>query len=188
MATHTDDFWYYAKPDPEGAKKLLAKAGYPNGFDVDLTVPQEDQARVDAATWIQSGLADIGVKVKVNALPNAQYNDLLNNNKLAFYIFEWYSWGNDPAFQFTWNFKCKQGTNYAKYCDPKLDDIIAQLVTTRDPAKRNDISKQGQKMINDAAPWIYLYAPQWVVATRSNVQGISLFNDLTLRYAYLGKK
>lgn len=188
MATHTDDYWYYAKPDVEGAKKLLADAGLANGFDVDLTVPQEDQARVDAATWIQSGLADIGVKVKVNALPNAQYNDLLNNNKLPFYIFEWYSWGNDPAFQFTWNFKCKQGTNYSHYCDPKLDDIISQLVTTRDPAKRNDISKEGQKMVNDAAPWIYLYSPQWVVATRSNVQGISLFNDLTLRYAYIGKK
>ncbi len=188
MPTHTDDYWYYAKPDVEGAKKLLADAGYPNGFDVDLTVPQEDQARVDAATWIQSGLADIGVKVKVNAVPTAQYNDLLNNNKLPFYIFEWYSWGNDPAFQFTWNFKCGQGTNYSKYCDPKLDDIISQLITTRDPAQRNQISAQGQKMVNDAAPWIYLYSPQWVVATRSNVQGISLFNDLTLRYAYIGKK
>ncbi|MGE5137912.1 MAG: ABC transporter substrate-binding protein [Rudaea sp.] len=188
MATHTDDYWYYDKPDLAAAKKLLADAGYPNGFDVELTVPQEDQARVDSATWIQSGLADIGVKVKVNALPNAQYNDLLNNNKLAFSIFEWYSWGNDPAFQFTWNFKCKQGTNYSKFCDPKLDDLIQQLITTRDPAQREAISKQGQKLVNDAAPWIYLYAPQWIVATRSNVQGISLFNDLTLRYAYIGKK
>ncbi len=188
MPTHTDEFWTYTQPDVEGAKKLLTAAGYANGFDVELTVPQEDQARVDSATWIQSALADINVRVKINALPNAQYNDLLNNDKLSFYIFEWYSWGNDPAFQFTWNFKCKQFTDYSRFCDPKLDDIISQLIATRDPAKRDAISKQGQKLVNEANPWIYLYAPQWIVATRKNVSGIALFNDLTLRYGYIGKK
>ena len=42
-------------------------------------------------------------------------------------------------------------------------------------------------MVQEEVPWIYLYAPEWIIATRSNVSGIALFNDLTLRYAFLGK-
>ncbi len=88
----------------------------------------------------------IGVTVKVNALPVAQYNTLLNamdaNGKhtLPFYIFEWYSWGNDPAFQFTWNFKCGQFTNYSNMCNKELDQIIADLTLSRDPAERQALS------------------------------------------------
>lgn len=195
MVTHTNEFFTYDKGTVAEAKALLTAAGYPNGFSVDLVVPQEDQARVDSATWIQSGLATIGVTVKVNALPIAQYNELLNavdaNGKhtLPFYIFEWYSWGNDPAFQFTWNFKCGQFTNYANICNPELDKIIADLTLNRDPAQREALSKRGQQIVvQELVPWIYLYAPEWIIATRSNVTGIALFNDLTLRYAFLGKK
>lgn len=195
MATHTDEFFTYNQATVEEAKALLTEAGYPDGFTVDLVVPQEDQARVDSATWIQSGLAEIGVTVNVNALPVAQYNELLNamdangNHTLPFYIFEWYSWGNDPAFQFTWNFKCGQFTNYSMTCNKELDDIISQLTLSRDPAEREELSRRGQEIVvQEEVPWIYLYAPEWIIATRSNVNGIALFNDLTLRYAFLGKE
>jgi peptide/nickel transport system substrate-binding protein len=195
MVTHTKDFFTYDKGTVEEAKALLTAAGYPKGFTVDLVVPQEDQARVDSATWIQSGLATIGVTVNINALPVAQYNELLNamdaNGKhtLPFYIFEWYSWGNDPAFQFTWNFKCGQFTNYSMTCNTELDKIIADLTLSRDPAERESLSRRGQEIVvKEEVPWIYLYAPEWIIATRSNVSGIALFNDLTLRYAFLGKK
>jgi peptide/nickel transport system substrate-binding protein len=194
MVTHTDEFFTYPQGTVDEAKAMLAAAGYPNGFTVDLVVPQEDQARVDSATWIQSGLAQIGVTVNVNALPIAQYNELLNamdeggKHNLPFYIFEWYSWGNDPAFQFTWNFKCGQFTNYANMCNEELDQIIADLTLSRDPAERQVLSTRGQEIVvQEEVPWIYLYAPEWIIATRSNVSGIALFNDLTLRYAFLGK-
>ena len=194
MVTHTDEFFTYPEGTVEEAKALLTAAGYPDGFTVDLTVPQEDQARVDSATWIQSGLAEIGVTVNVNALPVAQYNELLNGmdeggkHNLPFYIFEWYSWGNDPAFQFTWNFKCGQFTNYSNTCNEELDQIIADLTLSRDPAERQALSTRGQEIVvQEEVPWIYLYAPEWIIATRSNVSGIALFNDLTLRYAFLGK-
>ena len=195
MVTHTDEFFTYDQATVDEAKALLAEAGYPNGFTVDLVVPQEDQARVDSATWIQSGAAQIGVTVNVNALPIAQFNGLLDGmdengkHNLPFYIFEWYSWGNDPAFQFTWNFKCGQWTNYSNVCNEELEQIITDLTLSRDPAEREELSKRGQEIVvQEEVPWIYLYAPEWVIATRSNVSGIALFNDLTLRYAFLGKK
>ena len=188
MFTHTDEYWTYGEADVEGAKALLAEAGYPDGFEIELTVPQEDQARMDSATWIQAGLAEIDVDVKINAMPTAQYTEILNTHELPFYIFEWYSWGNDPAFQFTWNFRCEQWTNYVMYCDDELDDLIKELTATRDPDKRMEISKQAQKLVVDQALWIYLYQPDLVIATRSDVTGLALFNDLTLRFPYLTKE
>jgi peptide/nickel transport system substrate-binding protein len=194
MVTHTDEFFTFDAATVDEAKALLAEAGYPDGFTVDIVVPQEDQARVDSATWIQSGAEQIGVTVNVNALPVAQYNELLNamdeggKHNLPFYIFEWFSWGNDPAFQFTWNFKCGQFTNYANVCNEEIDQIISDLTLNSDPAFREERSRRGQEIVvQEEVPWIYLYAPEWIIATRSNVSGIALFNDLTLRYAFLGK-
>ena len=194
MVTHTDEFFTFDQATIDEAKALLAEAGYPDGFTVDIVVPQEDQARVDSATWIQSGAEQIGVTVNVNALPVAQYNELLNamdengKHNLPFYIFEWFSWGNDPAFQFTWNFKCGQFTNYANMCNEELDQIISDLTLNSDPDFREERSTRGQEIVvQEEVPWIYLYAPEWIIATRSNVSGIALFNDLTLRYAFLGK-
>jgi peptide/nickel transport system substrate-binding protein len=188
MPTHTDEFWPYDDATVEDAKALLAEAGYPDGFTVDLLVPQEDQARMDAATWIQAGLATIGVKVNINAQPTAQFNSLLDTHEQPFYMFEWYSWGNDPAFQFTWNFYCGAWTNYAMYCDPAMDKIIDDLIVITDPTEREKLSLEGQKMAMEAATWIYLYQNDWVVAARKGVTGVGFYNDLHTHFSLLTKK
>ena len=187
MPTHTDEYWPYNKIDIAGAKALLKEAGYENGFTVDLLVPQEDQARMDAATWIQAGLKNIGVTVNINAQPTAQFNSLLDTHKQPFYMFEWYSWGNDPAFQLTWNFRCGAWTNYAMYCDPAMDKIIDDLIVTTDPAKREQLSHEGQKMAIEAATWIYLYQNDWIIATRKGVTGVGFYNDLHTHFSNLTK-
>jgi peptide/nickel transport system substrate-binding protein len=188
MEGHTDEFWNYGKATADQAKALLADAGFPNGFEVELTVPQEDQTRVDAATWVQSGLADIGITVKINAVPTADFSGLINSHDLPFFIQEWYSWGNDPFYQLTWNFKCDAFPNFVNYCNKDLDALIDKGTFSRDPAERAELAKQAQKLLVDQAVWAYLYAPDWIVVTRSNVSGIALFDDLTLHYAYLSKQ
>jgi peptide/nickel transport system substrate-binding protein len=187
MEGHTDEFWTYGDKTADDAKALLAQAGYPDGFDVELTVPQEDQTRVDAATWVQSGLAEIGINVKINAVPTAQFSELINSHNLPFFIQEWYSWGNDPFYQLTWNFKCDSFPNFVNYCNSDLDQIIEQGTFSRDAQERADLARQAQQILVDEAVWAYLYQPNWIVATRSDVSGIALFHDLTLRYGFIGK-
>ncbi len=187
MEGHTDEFFVYGDASLEDAQALLEAAGYGDGFDVELTVPQEDQTRVDAASWVQAGLAELGINVTINAVPTAEYQTLLNSHELPMYIFEWYSWGNDPFYQLTWNFKCDAFTNYTNYCNEELDQIIETGTFSRDPEERAELARRAQEILMDEAVWGLLYQPDWVVATRSDVTGIALFTDLTLRYAYLGK-
>jgi peptide/nickel transport system substrate-binding protein len=188
MEGHTDEFYTYDEVDLDEARALLADAGYADGFEVELTVPQEDQTRVDAATWVQSGLAEIGVDVTINAVPTAEFSELINSHELPFFIQEWYSWGNDPFYQLTWNFKCGSFPNFVNYCSEEMDEIIDKGTFSRDPAERAELAKRAQEILTDEAVWAYLYQPAWIVATRSDVDGIALFHDLTLRYGFLGKK
>ncbi len=187
MEGYTDEFWTYGTGDLDTARALLAEAGYENGFDVELTVPQEDQVRLDTATWIQSGLAEIGINVTINAVPGAQFAELEFSHELPFFIEQWYSWGNDPFYQLTFNLKCDQYFNLVSYCNPEVDQLIEQGTFSRDPEERLQAIRRAQEIIVGEAPWAFLYQPDWIVATRANVSGIALFNDLTLRYAYLGK-
>jgi peptide/nickel transport system substrate-binding protein len=174
--------------DLDEARALLADAGYEDGFQIELTVPQEDQTRVDAATWVQSGLADIGIEVAINAVPTAEFSEMINSHELPFFIQEWYSWGNDPFYQLTWNFKCDSFPNFVNYCSEEMDQIIEQGTFSRDPEERAELARRAQEMLADEAVWAYLYQPAWIVATRSDVGGIALFHDLTLRYGFLGKE
>jgi peptide/nickel transport system substrate-binding protein len=188
MEGHTDEYWTYGKHDIAAAKALLKEAGLADGFKIDLTVPQEDQARVDTAVWIQSGLAEIGITVNVNAVPTAKFSELVTSHNLPFFIQEWYSWGNDPFYQLTFNLKCDAFPNYVQYCNKQVDELIDKGTFSRDKTEREKLIKQAQEIIVKEAPWAFLYQPQWIVTTRSNVTGIALFDDLTLRYAYIGKK
>lgn len=187
METHTDEFFVYGEQDLDTARALLEDAGYPDGFEVELTVPQEDQTRVDAAVWVQSGLAELGIDVTINAVPTAEFSELINSHELPLFIQEWYSWGNDPFYQLTWNFKCDSFPNFVNYCNEEMDQIIESGTFSRDAAEREELSRRAQEILMEDAPWALLYQPAWIVATRSDVDGVALFDDLTLRYAYLGK-
>lgn len=187
MEGHTDEFWTYSDATLEEARTMLVGTACETGCTLELTVPQEDQTRVDAATWVQAGLAEIGITVNINAVPVAEFSGLINSHELPFFIQEWYSWGNDPFYQLTWNFKCGSFPNFVNYCNEELDQIIEEGTYSRDPVRRAELARRAQEILVDAAVWAFLYQPDWIVATRSNVTGIALFDDLTLRYAYLGK-
>ncbi len=187
MEGHTDEFFVYGAGDVEAARALMAEAGQADGFAVDLTVPQEDQTRVDAATWVQSGLAEIGITVTINAVPTAEFSGLINSHELPFFIQEWYSWGSDPFYQLTWNFKCGSFPNFVNFCSEELDQIIEQGTYSRDPDERAQLARRAQEILMDEAVWGLLYQPSWIVATRADVSGIALFHDLTLRYGFLAK-
>ncbi len=187
MEGHTDEFWTYGEANLDEARALLVDAGYADGFEIELTVPQEDQTRVDAATWVQSGLAEIGIDVTINAVPTAEFSGLINSHELPFFIQEWYSWGSDPFYQLTWNFKCGSFPNFVNYCSEELDEIIEAGTFSRDPEERAQLARRAQEILVDEAVWAFLYQPAWIVATRADVTGIALFHDLTFRYGYVGK-
>jgi len=183
--TSDQTYWPY-NTDAAKAKALLQEAGV-NGADVELAVRLSIPEDVEAATWIQSALSEVGINVTVNKMADAQYFDKLNKHELAFFIHDWYSWLHDPFYQFNWMARCTFATNYVDYCDPEFDKLFDQGLYEQDKDKRAAISVQMQHMWLDAAPWVPLYHPNWIIGTGPKFKGFAVDFGLMLQYAHMTK-
>jgi peptide/nickel transport system substrate-binding protein len=186
MPTHTDEFWPY-DTDLDMAADKLEEAGYAEGLDITLSVRMSIPWDVEAATWIQSSLAEVGINVTIDRLPDAQFFEQLNAHQLPFFIHDWYSWGNDPSYQLSFLLKCGQFTNHADYCNERVDELIETAAWSLDPAVREAGMREAQEIIIDDAPWAFLYQPDWIVAVDKDFYGFAMLDDLCLRFAHMGK-
>lgn len=185
MPTHTDDFGY--EYDLDKARELLAEAGYPNGLDLELAVRMSVPWDVDAATWIQSSFAEIGVNLTINRLADAEYAEKQKARELPFYIHDWHSWGNDPSYQLSFLMKCGSNTNYADYCNEEVDELIDTAAWSLDPEVKEAGMYEAQRIIMEDAPWLLLYQPDKIYAVSKDFTGLVLLDHYNLQFAYMGK-
>lgn len=185
MPTHTDEFAY--EEDLDMARQKLQEAGYADGLDLELAVQMMVSENVEAATWIQANLAEIGVNVTINRLPTAEFMDLLNQHQLGFFIHEWDSWGNDPTYEFSFNYLCGQFTNYTDYCNERVDELIQTAAWSLDPQVKEEGMREAQQLIMEDAPRIQLYQPDWLVVVTEEFDGYAVMDDALMRFAYMGK-
>lgn len=176
--------WSYDKAiasypyDPAKAKTLLAQAGYPNGFSTTIWLrPQGSVLNPKpkaGAELLQADLAKIGVKAEVKVI---EWGELIKQAKQGQHDMLFMGWAGDngdPDNYLTPLFSCngvKSGINFARYCDPKLDKLIADGRATADQTARSKDYEAAQKIIHDEALWIPLGYPTASAITRSSVTG-----------------
>src|SRR5579884_2153931 len=179
--------WPY-KTDLAKAKQLLAKAGYPNGFSTTLYTRSEDNEDQQAAVLIQESLAKVGVKVTIQKMLTAAYAAKeFGKRDMPMFFWNWISFVNDPYYGFTFLSQCKQGTNFANYCNPQVDTLIAKGMYEANPSKRAAISRQIQRLVAQGAADIGLGTPDSIVVMSKNVHGWFQQPDLNARYYTLSK-
>lgn len=176
--------WSYAKDiapyvyDPAKAKHLLSAAGFPNGFSTTIWVrPTGSVLNPNpkaGAELLQADLAKIGVKADVKVI---EWGELIKQAKLGEHDLLFMGWAGDngdPDNYLTPQFSCnavKSGINFARYCDPQLDKLIADGRETGNQAKRAKLYEAAQKIIHDQALWIPLGYPTASALTRTAVSG-----------------
>lgn len=126
--------------DPEGAK-LLAEAGYPDGFSVTIGTPNnryindEQVAQTVAQLWSR-----IGVATKVEAMPLSVYFGKARNREFPVALLGWGSLAADMSLRSlaaTPNPDKGYGAwNWGGHSSAKLDELIERSLATVDPAKR----------------------------------------------------
>lgn len=186
--THTDEFFVY-KNDPEKAKELLAEAGYPDGLSTTLQIPAGIQEAKELAVYVQQSLGAAGIKINIQEMPGAAFTEQVQKHTLGFFLANnWISINNDPFYHLFWLFH-SACCNYTNYKNAELDDMISKYTLSTDVEARNKAAVEAQKQIVDDAPWVFLYQPQNIVATRSNVKGYVFYSaDRYTRYKYLYKE
>jgi peptide/nickel transport system substrate-binding protein len=181
------------KFDPEASKKLLAEAGYPQGFEVGLDCPNDryvkDEAICQAAVAM---LARVGVKVNLNAQTRSKYfakilrtsSDMEKSPNTSFYMLGWspgatYDVHNVfEALIQTPNQKTGKGLfNAGGYSNKKVDDLADAMERESDKAKRDAMIKEATKLYLEDFAYIPLHQQVVVWAAKDSVDLVQLSDN-----------
>ncbi len=162
--------------DPAAAKKLLADAGYPNGFEVGLDCPNDRYVNDEAICQaVVAMLARIGVKANLLAQTRAKYFAKINAPKYdtSFYMLGWTPGTYDALDMLKALAQTRGGKigvfNVEGYSNPTLDDLDNKIQVELDSEKRNEEIGQALKLLKDDFAYIPLHQQVVVWATRDHV-------------------
>ena len=150
----TEELDRYEAPNPDRAKELLAAAGYPDGFSVDLHCPNDRYINDEAICQAFVGmLGRIGVSANLVSQSKTLHFPLIQNRETDFYLLGWGVPTFDSSYIFNFLVHTKTdgygGWNGSGYSNPDLDAMIQAIETEVDLDKRNatiaEIWEQVQK-------------------------------------------
>lgn len=157
------------------ARKLMADAGFGNGFDVTLDCTDNRYINDQAICVAIAGmLAKIDIRVKVNAMPRALYFPKLQNTDTSMYLLGWGVPTFDSLYTLQSIVRTKgqggDGTwNFSGYSNPKIDAIIDALKTEVDLKKRAELTKAALLLEQADVGHIPLHHQVIPWAMRSNI-------------------
>ena len=128
--------------DPEGAKRLLAEAGLPNGFSTKIMVQKVDDEDVREAQWIQDDLAKVGIKAELEIVDPGTGIERRRNHEFA--VAKALRGVHLPD-QIWRDFEPDSLENYANVQDDELNRLLEESRRELDPAKRDEIYRQMQE-------------------------------------------
>jgi peptide/nickel transport system substrate-binding protein len=162
--------------DPNTAKKLLAEAGYPNGFEVGFDCPNDRYVNDEAICQaVVAMLARIGVKVNLLAQTRAKYFGKINSPKYdtSFYMLGWTPGTYDALDALKALAQTRDGKNgvfnVEGYSNPQLDQLDKQIQVELDKEKRTKEIADALKLLRDDFAYAPLHQQVVVWATRDNV-------------------
>jgi peptide/nickel transport system substrate-binding protein len=152
---HSPELDAPARPDTERARRLLAEAGYPQGFEFQLNCPNnryvndEEVCQALLAMW-----ARIGIKSRLVAEPFAQHSVRFQNYDASAYMLGWGVANFDAQYTLQ-SIARTRGTgadgnfNFSRISDPKLDALVDAMKTEIDVPKRNAIVREALLRLRD---------------------------------------
>jgi len=168
--------------DPEAARRLLAEAGFGEGFETDLWyMPVSRPYNPDGkriAEMIQADLAKIGIRLKLVTTEWNSYREKLQDGEASMALFGWTGDNGDPDNFLHVLLGCtaarRGGSNVAKWCDPAYDALVTRAKQTSDRTERERLYREAQEIVKREAPWVPIAHSVVFMATRRNVTGFRI--------------
>ena len=160
----------------EKAKQLLAEAGYPNGFNIELFV-SEDNQRIDMAVIIQDNLKKIGINAEIKTFQWAAYVSTIENPNIIkpLFIMSWNISNDDPdevLYPLYHSSQIDAHTNVVFYKNEKFDNLISEARETTDKDKRMKLYEEAQDIIQEDLPHYTLVYPKQNFAYKASIKNI----------------
>lgn len=170
----------------EEAKQLLAEAGYPDGFDVDLTVSDLDMegvALTDLAQKVKDDLAQIGINVNlVTQAWAAGYGDSYRNGTLGFTVMYWGVDYSDPNVQLEFLPGASVGlrAGWTADMDPELAAMYQKTMEATDNDARIKALEEIQDAMYEHGPFIVIAQAPAHIAHNTRLEGVAIRDCVTI--------
>ena len=164
--------------DPEKAKQLLAEAGFADGVDIKVVAQTADPVPAVATAW-QAQMKEIGVNVEIQQVPSDVYYAEEGTDNWYEADFSWVDWGTRaaPITYFQLALISDGACNYSRWKNPEFDALAEQIPLELDPAKRAELYKQAQQILQDEVPMINFLVNTAVAGQSANLDGVFLAPD-----------
>ena len=172
--------------DPELSKKLLAEAGYPDGFEVTLDCPNDRYVNDEAICVAAIGMfAKIGVKVSLDAKTKSiHFKEVKEGdpNPSDMYMLGWGVPTYDSHYVYSYLLASDGSWNKVNFSDARVDELTAAMGVETDIAKRNELIAEAWDIVQDNVPYLPLHHQVVNQASKSNVDVHARINNEPLFY------
>lgn len=160
------------KTDPAQARKLLAEAGFPNGFSTTFafTVGQTATAEPVAAL-IKEALGKVGIQVEIQKKPDAEFNTLQSERKMPFFTDGATAWLPFTYYFFYLYFTREQRWNFSSFKSTAMEDLTLAARFQTDQAKYDEDCRKMIEIFTAETPLIMLWQPNHDAAMSKSVDG-----------------
>jgi peptide/nickel transport system substrate-binding protein len=171
--------------DPDASRRLLTEAGYPNGFPITLSCPNNryvnDEAICQAAVAM---LQRVGIRARLNALPFGRFLAGGANNEYQFWLLGWTP-GNFDMTNPGRELLGEGSFNWGKFNDAQMNAWLAEIGTlSPQNPRRQELATQYWARFRELLPMIPLHQEPQIFAVRDTVADFTMQvqEDLQLRH------
>jgi len=170
--------------DPAASRKLLAEAGYPNGFGFTMHCPNDRYINDEKiCTALAAMWARVGMNVRVEALPRAQYFPKAARREVTAFMHGWGGGSSDPIYTLKPIFHSRDlatgvgDSNWGEFKVPRLDAVIEAIDVEMDKAKRTAMVNDAMKIVQEEILTIPLHHQVIPWVSKAGVSVVHLPNN-----------
>jgi len=158
----------------EKAKELLADAGFPDGFDLEITIPSNYEFHMQTGEVIVEQLKAVGINATIKAVEWATWLDEVYNGRQYAATISGITCDSTPGYLLN-RFQTDSKKNFINFQNTEYDEIYAKAQAELDPAKKAEYYKELQKILCDEAGSVFLQVPASQTAISKNLAGYKFY-------------
>ncbi|HBK67517.1 MAG TPA: ABC transporter substrate-binding protein [Firmicutes bacterium] len=158
----------------EKAKKLLAEAGYKDGFRTTISVPSNYSFHVDTAQIIVEQLKKVGIEARIELVEWAVWLQRIYKGRDYEMTITGLAGKLDPLpvlIRYTSDYP----NNFFNYSNPEFDILNRQAAAESDQKKRAVLYKKAQRILAEEAAAVFIMDPHYTVAFKENIAGYKMY-------------
>jgi peptide/nickel transport system substrate-binding protein len=160
----------YPAPDIVRARRLLAEAGYPDGIDIAMQVPQEREERVRLGVAVRDMARAAGFRIAIERVPLASYTANVSG-KQPMYVDGYFARPTVDTSIYPFFYSSGTWNNQLwHYRNARVDELLDLARRTNDEPRRTEIFREYQGIMDQTVPGIIAYSALHVNGVRKTVQ------------------